>query len=59
MLLLHGFPYDVHSYVDVAPALAADDFRVIVPHLQGRGPTRFLDRATRAEANRPRSARTS
>jgi pimeloyl-ACP methyl ester carboxylesterase len=46
VLLLHGFPYDVHSYVDVAPALAADGFRVIVPHLRGHGPTRFLDPAT-------------
>jgi pimeloyl-ACP methyl ester carboxylesterase len=46
VLLLHGFPYDIHSYVDVVPALAADGFRVIVPHLRGHGPTRFLDPAT-------------
>ncbi len=46
VLLLHGFPYDIHSYVDVAPALAADGFRVIVPHLRGHGPTRFLDPCT-------------
>jgi pimeloyl-ACP methyl ester carboxylesterase len=46
VLLLHGFPYDIHSYVDVAPALAADGFRVIVPHLRGHGATRFLDPAT-------------
>ncbi|TWF79553.1 pimeloyl-ACP methyl ester carboxylesterase [Pseudonocardia hierapolitana] len=46
VLLLHGFPYDIHSYVDVAPALAAEGFRVIVPHLRGHGATRFLDPAT-------------
>jgi pimeloyl-ACP methyl ester carboxylesterase len=46
VLLLHGFPYDIHSYIDVAPALAADGIRVIVPHLRGHGPTRFLDPAT-------------
>jgi pimeloyl-ACP methyl ester carboxylesterase len=46
VLLLHGFPYDIHSYVDVAPALAADGFRVIVPHLRGHGDTRFLDPTT-------------
>lgn len=46
VLLLHGFPYDVHSYVDVAPMLAADGFRVVVPHLRGHGSTRFLDPAT-------------
>src|SRR4051794_19097007 len=34
-LLLHGFPYDIHSYVDVAPQLAAQGCRVIVPHLRG------------------------
>jgi len=41
-VLLHGFPYDVGSYRDVAPRLAAHGFRVIVPHLRGHGPTRFL-----------------
>jgi pimeloyl-ACP methyl ester carboxylesterase len=41
VLLLHGFPYDVHSYVDVAPELARSGFRVIVPYLRGHGPTRF------------------
>lgn len=46
VLLLHGFPYDVHSYVDVAPLLAAAGCRVIVPYLRGHGPTRFLDPAT-------------
>jgi len=42
VLLLHGFPYDVHSYVEVAPRLAARGCRVIVPYLRGYGPTRFL-----------------
>jgi pimeloyl-ACP methyl ester carboxylesterase len=42
-LLLHGFPYDIHSYVDVIPRLVAAGHRVIVPYLRGHGPTRFLD----------------
>lgn len=42
MLLLHGWPYDIHSYVDVAPILAAAGYRVIVPYLRGYGSTRFL-----------------
>ncbi|HTJ63852.1 MAG TPA: alpha/beta hydrolase [Alphaproteobacteria bacterium] len=41
-ILLHGWPYDIHSYVEVAPLLAAAGFRVIVPHLRGFGTTRFL-----------------
>ena len=45
VLLLHGFPYDIHSYVDVAPNLADAGFRVIVPHLRGHGDTRFLSNA--------------
>jgi len=44
--LLHGFPYDIHSYVDVAPQLAVQGCRVIVPYLRGYGPTRFHDPAT-------------
>ena len=44
--LLHGFPYDIHSYVDVAPLLAAQGCRVIVPYLRGYGPTRFRDGKT-------------
>jgi pimeloyl-ACP methyl ester carboxylesterase len=44
-VLLHGFPYDIHCYVDVAPILAAQGCRVIVPYLRGYGPTRFLDAA--------------
>lgn len=43
VVLLHGFPYDIHSYVDVAPMLAAGGCRTIVPYLRGYGPTRFLD----------------
>ncbi|WP_045234778.1 alpha/beta fold hydrolase [Deinococcus pimensis] len=42
-LLLHGFPYDVHSYVDVIPPLVTAGQRVIVPYLRGHGPTRFLN----------------
>ncbi len=42
VLLLHGFPYAIESFVDVAPALAARGCRVIVPHLRGHGSTRFL-----------------
>ncbi|KQM82578.1 alpha/beta fold hydrolase [Agromyces sp. Leaf222] len=42
VVLLHGFPYDIHSYVDVAPMLADSGFRVIVPFLRGHGETRFL-----------------
>jgi pimeloyl-ACP methyl ester carboxylesterase len=41
-ILLHGWPYDIHSYVDVAPALASAGHRVIVPYLRGYGTTRFL-----------------
>jgi pimeloyl-ACP methyl ester carboxylesterase len=46
VMLLHGFPYDIHSYVDVAPILAAEGCRVIVPYLRGYGPTRFRDSVT-------------
>jgi pimeloyl-ACP methyl ester carboxylesterase len=46
VVLLHGFPYDIHSYVDVAPLLAEKGCRVIVPYLRGYGPTRFRDAAT-------------
>src|SRR5690349_4042090 len=42
VLLLHGWPYDIHSYVDVAPLLAGAGYRVIVPYLRGFGTTRFL-----------------
>jgi pimeloyl-ACP methyl ester carboxylesterase len=43
VMLLHGFPYDIHSYVDVAPMLAERGCRVIVPYLRGYGPTHFLN----------------
>ncbi|KRR13697.1 alpha/beta hydrolase [Bradyrhizobium jicamae] len=46
VMLMHGFPYDIHSYVDVAPQLAAQGCRVIVPYVRGYGPTRFRDAAT-------------
>jgi pimeloyl-ACP methyl ester carboxylesterase len=42
VLLLHGWPYDIHSFVEVAPLLASAGYRVIVPHLRGHGTTRFL-----------------
>ena len=42
VILLHGWPYDIHSFVDVAPLLAKAGHRVIVPHLRGYGTTRFL-----------------
>src|SRR5260370_2699735 len=45
VILLHGFPYDIHSYVDVAPQLAAHGCRVIVPYLRGFCATRFRDAA--------------
>ncbi|HKT98990.1 MAG TPA: alpha/beta hydrolase [Paraburkholderia sp.] len=46
VLLLHGWPYDIYSYVEVAPMLAAAGYRVIVPYLRGFGPTRFLSAHT-------------
>ena len=46
VILLHGWPYDIHSFVDVAPLLAAAGYRVIVPYLRGYGTTRFLSDET-------------
>jgi pimeloyl-ACP methyl ester carboxylesterase len=46
VVLLHGWPYDIHSYADVAPLLAAKGYRVIVPYLRGYGTTRFLSDQT-------------
>jgi pimeloyl-ACP methyl ester carboxylesterase len=46
VLLLHGWPYDIHSYAEVAPLLAAGGCRVIVPYLRGYGTTRFLSGET-------------
>ena len=45
-VLLHGWPYDIHSYLDVVPLLTAAGYRVIVPHLRGYGTTRFLSNET-------------
>ena len=42
VMLLHGWPYDIHSYVDVVPRLSQAGYRVIVPYLRGYGTTRFL-----------------
>ncbi|MFM9610560.1 alpha/beta fold hydrolase [Streptomyces niveiscabiei] len=48
VICLHGWPYDIHSYADAAPLLAARGYRVIVPYLRGHGTTRFLsDRTAR------------
>lgn len=46
VFLMHGFPYDIHSYAEVAPLLAAQGCRVYVPYLRGYGATRFLSDAT-------------
>jgi pimeloyl-ACP methyl ester carboxylesterase len=46
MMLLHGFPFDIHAYVDVVPLLAEKGCRTIVPYLRGYGPTRFRDPTT-------------
>jgi pimeloyl-ACP methyl ester carboxylesterase len=46
VICLHGWPYDIHSFVDVAPQLAAQGYRVIVPYLRGHGTTRFLSAKT-------------
>src|SRR2546428_12686662 len=46
VILLHGWPYDIHSYVDVAPRLSKAGYRVIVPYLRGYGTTRFLSSET-------------
>lgn len=53
VILLHGWPYDIHSFADVAPALALKGYRVIVPYLRGFGTTRFLS------SERPRNAQQS
>jgi pimeloyl-ACP methyl ester carboxylesterase len=50
VILLHGWPYDIYSYVDVAPLLAAKGYRVIVPYLRGYGTTSFLSSATMRNA---------
>ena len=46
VMLLHGWPYDIHSFVDVAPLLAQAGYRVIIPYLRGYGTTTFLSSTT-------------
>ena len=46
VILLHGWPYDIYSFVDVAPLLAAQGFRVLVPYVRGSGSTTFLSSST-------------
>jgi pimeloyl-ACP methyl ester carboxylesterase len=46
VILMHGWPYDIHSYIDVAPRLAAKGYHVIVPYFRGHGTTRFLSDKT-------------
>jgi len=46
VVLFHGWPYDIHAFIDVAPILAAAGYRVIIPHLRGYGTTRFLSTDT-------------
>lgn len=46
VILLHGWPYDIYSFVDVSPLLVAKGYRVIVPYLRGYGSTRFLSSST-------------
>src|SRR5947207_1979936 len=46
VVLLHGWPCDIHSFVDVAPRLSQAGYRVIVPYLRGYGTTRFLSKDT-------------
>src|SRR5918994_3633125 len=46
VILLHGWPYDIHTYVDVAPLLATAGYRAIVPYVRGYGITRFLSTET-------------
>jgi pimeloyl-ACP methyl ester carboxylesterase len=46
VLLLHGWPYDIHSYAEVAPLLAAEGYRSVIPYLRGYGTTRFLSDET-------------
>jgi pimeloyl-ACP methyl ester carboxylesterase len=50
VILLHGWPYDIYSFVDVAPLLAAKGYRVIVPYLRGYGTTKFLSSETMRNA---------
>ena len=47
VVLLHGWPYDIRSYADVAPILVSEGYRVIVPYVRGYGTTRFLSAGRR------------
>ena len=47
VILLHGWPYDIYSFTDVTPLLAAKGYRVIIPYLRGYGTTRFLSAETK------------
>jgi hypothetical protein len=51
VILLHGWPYDIHSFVDVTPILASAGYRVIVPYLRGYGTTRFIASESPATAS--------
>jgi pimeloyl-ACP methyl ester carboxylesterase len=53
VLLLHGWPYDIHSYADVTPLLTAKGYRVIVPYLRGYGTTRFVSDETFRNGQQP------
>ena len=55
VILLHGWPYDIYSFVDVAPVLASAGYRVIVPYVRGYGATRFLSSETSEMASHQRS----
>jgi pimeloyl-ACP methyl ester carboxylesterase len=46
VILFHGWPYDIHAFIDVAPILVAKGYRVVIPHLRGFGSTHFVDAAT-------------
>jgi hypothetical protein len=59
VVLMHGFPYDIHSYVEVAPLLAAESYRVIGPYFRGYGTTTFLSSTTPGMSIRRRSLSTS
>ena len=57
VVLLHGWPYDIHAFEEVAPILAAKGYRVIMPFLRGYGTTRFLSDATMRNGGRERLSR--
>ena len=50
VILLHGWPYDIYSFVDAAPLLASAGYRVVIPYLRGYGTTTFLSSATMRNA---------